>query len=88
MHHRITYMYINVQQKRVSRSVKTVLINIFAKKASCISLLLPIVILKKLILLDMHHHKPYMNINFQQNWVNISVITVHTNLFAKKSQVA
>ena len=30
MHHRIAYMYINFQQIRVSGSVKTVLINIFA----------------------------------------------------------
>ena len=27
-----------------------------------------------------------MYINFQQNWVDRSVIIVHTNLFAKKSQ--
>ena len=31
MHHRITDMYINFQQKWVSRSVKTVRTNIFAK---------------------------------------------------------
>ena len=31
MHHRITYMYINFQQNRVSRSIKTVHTNIFAK---------------------------------------------------------
>ena len=31
MHHRKTYMYINVQQNRVSRSVKTVHANLFAK---------------------------------------------------------
>ena len=30
MHHRITYMYLNIQQIRVSRSVKTVHTNIFA----------------------------------------------------------
>ena len=33
MHHRITYMYINLQQNWVSRSVKTVRTNIFAKKS-------------------------------------------------------
>ena len=32
----------------------------------------------------MHHHKSYMYVNFQQNRVNRSVKTVHTNLFAKK----
>ena len=30
MHHRITYLYINFQQNRVSRSVKTVHTNLFA----------------------------------------------------------
>ena len=30
MHYRITYMYINFQQNRVSRSVKTMHTNIFA----------------------------------------------------------
>ena len=29
MHHRITYMYINFQQNRVCRSVKTVHTNLF-----------------------------------------------------------
>ena len=53
-----------------------------------INLQLPIVIFKKLINLDMHHHITYMYINFQQNRANRSVITVHTNVFAKKSQVA
>ena len=49
--------------------------------ASCINLQLPIVILKKSIRLDMHHHKTYMNINYQQNRVSRSVKTVDTNLF-------
>ena len=48
-----------------------------------INLQLPIVILKKSILLNMHHRKTYMYINFQQNRVSKSVKTVHTNLFAK-----
>ena len=89
MHHRKTYMYINFQQNRVSRSVKTVQTDLFAKKiASCINLQLPIVIFKKSIHSDQHHRKTYMYINFQHNWANRSVITVQTNVFAKKSQVA
>ena len=32
MHHCITYMFINFQTNRVSRSVKTVHTNLFAKK--------------------------------------------------------
>ena len=31
MHHRETYMYMNFQQNRVSRSIKTVHTNLFAK---------------------------------------------------------
>ena len=46
MHHRITYLYINFQQNRVSRSVKTVHTNLFAKIANCINLQLAIRISK------------------------------------------
>ena len=60
----------------------TVLTSLIAKIASCINFQLPIVILKKSIILDMHHHITYMYINFQQNRTNRSVITVHTNVFA------
>ena len=45
-------------------------------------------VFKKIHFLDMHHHKTYMYINFQQNRANRSVTTVHTNLFAEKSQAA
>ena len=55
--------------------------------ASCINLQLPIVILKKKILLDMHHHKMYMYINFQQNQVKTQVMTVHTSLFAQNRKL-
>ena len=88
MHHRKTYMHINFKQNRVSRSVKNRAHKfIWQNIASCINLQLPIVILKKSILLDMHHHKTYMYIIFQQNQVKTQVMTVHTSLFAKKSQV-
>ena len=50
---------------------------------SYINLQLPILILKKSIFLDMHHHKTYMYINFQQHLVGRSIKTVHTNLFEK-----
>ena len=60
----------------------TVLTSLIAKIASCINFQLPIVIFKKSIILDMHHHITYMYINFQQNRTNRSVITVHTNVFA------
>ena len=32
MHHRVTYMYVNFQQHRVSRSIKIVHTNLFANK--------------------------------------------------------
>ena len=77
-HHLKTYMHINFQQNWVSRSVKTVYTNLFAKTARCINLQLPIVILKNKIFLDMHHHKTYMYINFQQNQVKTQVVTACT----------
>ena len=43
MHHRITYLYINFQQNRVNRSVKTVHTSLFA---NCINLQLAIRIFK------------------------------------------
>ena len=55
MHHSITFMYINFWQNRVSRSVKTCAQIYLQKMASCVNSLLPIIILKKSILLDMHH---------------------------------
>ena len=58
------------------------------KIACCINLQLPILFFVKSIISDMHDHKTYMHIKFQQNQVCRSVKTVHTNLFAKKLQVA
>ena len=81
-------MHINFQQNRVSRLVKTVHTIFSQKIASCINLQLPIVIVKKSTLSDMHHHKTYMYINFQQNQVKSQIMTVYTSLFAQKSQVA
>ena len=54
--------------------------------ASCINLQLQI--LEKTIHLDMHHHKTYMYINFQQNQVKTQVMTVHTSVFAKNRKFA
>ena len=72
---------------------RTTTIASFSKKkilkiASCIDLKLPIVILQKSIILDMNHRITYMYINFQPIGFCRSVKTVHTNLLAKKSQVA
>ena len=39
---------------------------------------------QKSTLSDKRHRKMYMYVNFQQNRVNRSIKTVHTNLFAKK----
>ena len=77
-------MYIDFQQNRVCRSVKTVHTNIFAqyrklhKFATTNSNLE-----KKKIILDVHHYKTYMYINSQQNQVKTQVMTVHTSYFAK-----
>ena len=82
-------MYIDFQQNRdcIDQSKPCTLIYLH-NIAICINLQLPIVILKKKILLDMYHHKTYMYINFQQNHVKTRVMTLHTSLFAKKSQAA
>ena len=46
-----------------------------------------VILKKKTILLDMHHHKTYMYINFQQNRVKTQVITVLTSIFAKNRKL-
>ena len=88
MRNRKSYMYINYQQTRVSRSVKPVHTNLFAKIGKLHKFATTNSNFEKKILLDMHHHKTYMYINFQQNQVTTSVITVHTNVCAKILQVA
>ena len=56
-------MYIDFQTKSsLYRSVKTCTQIYLHNIAICINLQLPIVILKKKIILDMHHHKTYMYI--------------------------
>ena len=87
MRTRKTYMHIHFQQNWVCRSVKPCTQTYLHNIASCIDLQLPIVIWKKIIILDMHHHKTYMCINFQQNRVETQVVTVLTSLFAKKLQL-
>ena len=64
IHHRETHMYINFQQNRVCRSVKTVHTNLFAKNRKLQNLQLPIVIFKKSIFSELSHRKTYMYINF------------------------
>ena len=44
---------------------------------------LPVVILKKSSISDMHHRKTFNYFNLQQIWGSRSVKTVHTNVFAK-----
>ena len=62
-------------------------INLFAKNRKLHNLQLPILILKKLIISDMHHRAMYMYINFQQNQASRSVKTVHTILFANNHKL-
>ena len=81
-------MYTDFWQNRVYRSVKTVHTNLFAqycklhKFATTNSNLK-----KKTIILDMHHHKTYMYINFQQNRIKTQVITVLTSILAKNQKL-
>ena len=84
MRHRKAYTYINFYQTRLSRSVKTVHTNQFAKNhrlhkfATTNSNFY-----KKLSLSDIHHRKTYMYINFQQNRVGSQ--NVHTNYLQKNA---
>ena len=86
MHHRITYVYINFQQIRVnidhSKRCTQIYLQIIA---SCIKLQLPIVILKKMIISEMHHRITYLYINFQQNRVSIDQSKPCTQAICKKS---
>ena len=69
MHHRKTDMYINFQLNQVKIThVMTVHTSLFAKIASCVNLQLPIIFFNS-TLLEMHHRRTYMHINFHQNRV-------------------
>ena len=88
MHLHKAYMYIDFQQNRVCIDQSKPCTQIYLHNiAICINLQLPIVILKKKILLDMHHHKTCWYINFQQNQVKTHVMTVHTSLFANNRKL-
>ena len=64
MHYCITYMYINFQQTRVSRSVQTVHTNIFANNRNLRKFATTNSNFEKYDYLDMHHRITYMYINF------------------------
>ena len=87
MCHRKTYMYIDSQQNRVSKSVKTVHTNLIAQQRKLHKFATTNSNFEKSILFDVHHHKTYMYINFQQNRVKTQVITMLTILFAKNRRL-
>ena len=87
MRYRITYMYVNFQQNRANRSIIIVHTNFFAKNRKLHKFATTNGILFKSSLLDMHHRKTYVYINFQQSRVSKSVETVHTSLIAKKCKL-
>ena len=87
MHLHKAYMYIGFQQNLVCRSVNTVHTNLFAQYRKLHKFATTNSDFEKKILLDMHHHKMYMYINFQQNRVKTQVITVLTSLFAKNRKL-
>ena len=64
MHYCITYMYVNFQQTRVSRSVQTVHTNIFANNRKLHKFATTNSNFEKNDYLDMHHRITYMYINF------------------------
>ena len=78
-------MYINVQQNRVSRSVKTVHTNLFANNRKLYNFATTNSNFEKKLFqtnIVICHRIMYMYIIFQQNQVGRSVKTVHTNIFA------
>ena len=85
---RKTYTYINFSKLELVDQSKLCTLIYFQKVASHHKFATTNRNFLKSILLEMHHHKTYMYINFQQNRANRLVITAHTNVFAKKSQVA
>ena len=66
MNHRKAYMYIDFQQNRVDRSIKTAHTIIFAKQLSYINLQLEIRILK-ITPLDMYYPKTNIQADFEIN---------------------
>ena len=64
VHYCITYMYINFQQSRVSRSVQTVHTNIFANNRNLNKFATTNSNFEKNDYFDMHHRITYMYINF------------------------
>ena len=64
MHYCITYMYINFQQTRVSRSVQTVHTTIFANNCNLHKFATTNSNYEKNDYLDKHHRITYMYINF------------------------
>ena len=90
MHYCITYMYINFQQTRVSRSVLTVHTNIFANNRNLHKFITTNSNFEKKLLF---RHVSSYNVHVYQflaksSWCLDQSRTVHTNLFAKKSQAA
>ena len=72
-------MYIDFQQNRVYRSVKTVHTNLFAQYRKLHKFATTNSNFEKNnYFRHIHHHKMYMYINFQQNQVKTQVMTVPT----------
>ena len=81
MYHRITYMYINFQQNRVSRSVKTVHTNLFANNRKLHKFATCNTNFKKSILSDMNHLIPHIYADFKINRFSRSVRTAFQSYF-------
>ena len=88
MHLQKLYMYIDFQQYRVCRSVKTAHTNLFVQYRKLHKFATTNSNFEKKIFLDMHHHKTYMYNNLQQNQIKPQIKTVHTSLFAKNCKIA
>ena len=80
-------MYIDFQQNRVCRSVKTVHSNLFAQYRNLHKFPTTNSNFEKKNLLDIHHHKTYMYNNFQQNRVKTQVMTVPIDIKLPRKEI-
>ena len=85
MHHRKTYMYINFQQNRVGRSVKTVHTNLYAKNCKLHKFATCNKNLKKSRLSDMHHPITDIQADLEINRPVRYQITAKINYFHRRT---
>ena len=80
-------MYSDFHQNRICRSVKTVHTNLFAQYRKLHKFATTNSNFEKKIILEIHHHKTYVYINFHQNQVKTQVMTVPTRYLLPRKEI-